>query len=165
MSKARVLIALCALVAACEFSTDLVAVDRFSASMNGASVLPTPVQSSASGSLTITLTSAASDSLSYDLTFQGLLAPATTAHIHGPAADTATAEIIVDLKSVAAGGQGTFQGGTSGSASGWFSIAGNVTQTMTGDSLFKLLHAGLLYADVHSTSPADAEIRGQIRKR
>ena len=165
MTKARALLALSAVVAACEFSTDLVATDRFSASMTGARVLPTPVQGTGSGSFTITLTSAASDSLSYDLTFQGLTDAATTAHIHGPAADTAVADVIVDLRSVALSGQGTFQGGASGSAAGWFSIGGNVTQTMTGDSLFKLLHAGLLYADVHTASAADPEIRGQIRKR
>ena len=153
-----------ALVAGCESDTVLVAVDRFRASLSGDKVLPTPVTNTGSGSFTMTLTST-SDSVLVDLTWSGLRASATNAHIHGPAADTATAGVLVDLDSLAVDGQGTFTPGTAGSATGWFFVSDLITPAVTGDSLFKLMHAGLLYVDIHTTSQTDAEVRGQIRKR
>jgi hypothetical protein len=154
----------CALLASCESSTDVVGTDAFSAALNGASVKPTAVTTSGSGRLAITLRSDTS-LLFYDLTFAGLTTAATGAQLHGPAADTAIADVLIDFAALPPGGQGTLQLGTSGSAKGTIDLHKQVKFGVTGDSLFFLLHAGLLYVDVKSSSSSAGEIRGQVRKR
>ena len=163
MSKSTSLIlAACALALACESSTDVPAIDRFSATLGGAQVKPTAVTTSGTGSLTVTLRSDTS-AFRYELSFTGLSSAATAAHIHGPAVDTATAEILVDFGALPQGRMGTVQLGTAGNASGSFDLHSPITTSVSGDSLFKLLHAGLLYVDVHTTLNSAGEIRGQIR--
>jgi len=154
----------CALLASCESSTDVVATDTFTATLNGASVKPTAVTTKGSGTLTITLRSDTS-LLAYDFSCAGLSTPATGVQIHGPAADTAIADVLVDFAALPAGGQGTLQLGTSGSAKGTIDLHKQVKLGVTGDSLFILLHAGQLYVDVTSSGSSAGEIRGQIRKK
>ena len=154
----------CVLLAACESSTDVVGTDTFAAALSGASVKPTAVTTSASGRLAITLRSDTS-LLFYDLTFAGLSTAATGVQIHGPAADTAVADVLIDFAALPLGGQGTVQLGTSGSAKGTIDLHKQVKTGVTGDSLFILLHAGLLYVDVKSSGSSAGEIRGQVRKK
>ena len=154
----------CALLAACESSTDVIGTDTFTATLNGASVKPAAVTTSGSGTLTIALRSNTS-LLSYDLTFAGLNTTATSVQIHGPAADTALADVLIDFAALPAGGQGTIQLGASGSAKGSIDLHKQIKTGVTGESLFILLHAGLLYVDVKSSGSSAGEIRGQIRKR
>jgi hypothetical protein len=101
--------------------------------------------------------------VAYELSFSGLSSAATSAHIHGPAVDTAVAGILVDFAALPSG-QGTIQLGTSGTASGEFDLHSSVTPSVSGDSLFKLLNAGRLYIDVHTAVQTNGELRGQITK-
>ena len=157
-------VAVGAFVLACESSTDVIATDRFDASLSGRAVRPDSLSvAGASGSFAITLTSDTS-ALHYELTFTGLTTTATAAHIHGPAADSAIAEVLVDFGALPQGRTGTINLGTAGAATGSFDLHDEVTATVSGDSLFKLLHAGLLYVDVHTAQNSAGEIRGQIRK-
>jgi len=149
------------LVTACESSTDLVASETFGASLSGGAVRPNSIQSTASGNFSVTLKSNTSVA-TYELSFNGLAGPATAAHIHGPAADTAVAETLINF--AAPPGSGTIQLGASGTASGEFDLHSDITASVSGDSLFKLLHAGRLYVDVHTASNGGGEIRGQIKK-
>ena len=157
------LLGICALASACESSTDVPAIDVFTSAMTGAKVTPTAVTTGGMGSLTITLTSDSS-AFRYELSFTGLSSAATAAHIHGPAVDTVTAGILVDVAALPQGRAGTIQLGAAGGASGSFDLRSAITQTVSGDSLFKLLHAGLLYVDVHTVGNSDGEIRGQVRR-
>ena len=161
MKQIAALLLACALAGGCESLTTLVVTETFIASLNGAKVKPTAVQTSGTGTLTVTSSSDTS-ALRYDLTFSGLSDAATAAHIHGPAVDSAVAGVLVDFAALPQGRQGSIQLGTSGTASGSFDLNLNVTPTVTGDSLFKLLQAGLLYVDVHTASNSAGEIRGQI---
>ena len=43
--------------------------------------------------------------------------------------------------------------------------ANAITATVNGDSLKKLLFAGLTYANIHTTNNGGGEIRGQIAKQ
>lgn len=148
----------------CESSTDVIATDRFAASLTGRAVRPDSMPATTgSGTFTVTLTSDTT-ALRYELTFAGLTSVATAAHVHGPAADSVAAEVLVDFGSLPQTRQGVLQLGTSGSATGAFDLAGPITSSVSGDSLFTLLHAGLLYVDVHSAAHPDGELRGQIRK-
>jgi hypothetical protein len=142
-----------------------VGTDTFTATLNGAKVKPTAVTTTTgSGTLTITLRSDTS-LLAYDLSFAGLSSTATAVQIHGPAADTVVAGILVDFAALPQGGQGTIQLGTSGSAKGTIDIHKSVATGVTGDSLFILLHAGRLYVDVRTADNSSGEIRGQIERK
>jgi len=151
------------LIVACESSTDVIAVETFAGSLSGDDVRPTAVQTGGNGSLTITSKSNTS-LVTYELSFAGLSSAATSAHIHGPAVDTAVAAILVDFAALPSG-QGTIQLGTSGTASGEFDLHSAITPSVSGDSLFKLLNAGRLYVDVHTSVQTNGEIRGQITKK
>jgi hypothetical protein len=153
-----------AFVLACESSTDVVGTDRFTATLNGAKVKPTAVTTNGSGTLTITLTSDTS-LLAYDLSYAGLASAATAVQIHGPAADTAVASVLLDFAALPQGGQGTIQLGTSGSAKGTIDIHKPLGSGVSGDSLFILLHAGRLYVEVRTANNSAGEIRGQIGKK
>ena len=109
-------------------------------SLNGASEVP-PVQTTASASALFTLVGT---ELFYSVTFSGLSGPATGAHIHGPADSTQNANVIIPLSPPAA-------------ASGTFS--GSVTLDTTNLAYFL---AGQTYINIHTTTNAGGEIRGQI---
>jgi hypothetical protein len=84
------------------------------------------------------------NTLTYNITFSGLSAPATMAHIHGPTNTTASIGVIVPF-SVPAATSGTISGST------------NVSDTIKG-----YLLSGLTYANIHNTNHGGGEIRGQI---
>ena len=82
--------------------------------------------------------------LFYSVTYSGLAAPATAAHIHGPADPTVSAGVIVPLATPS---------GTSGTISG--------TATLTPTEVAYLL-SGLTYVNIHTTTNGGGEIRGQL---
>lgn len=169
MDRTNVLFALVTYAClACESTTNLVATDVFVANLGGVNTQPVPVTLPSGGSLRITLRSDTSLA-EYNLTFTGLSSAATAAHIHGPAVDTAldtaVAGVLVDFALLPPGAKGSILLGPSGSATGNIDLRQAVTTSVSGDSLFALLHAGRLYADVHTSVFVDGEIRGQVRKK
>lgn len=135
----------------------------FKATLNGASEVPA-VASTGSGTFTATLDTVTQDFI-YDLTFTGLTSGVNNGHIHGPASPTATAGTTINFNTLAGA---TFSfGQTSGTGRGIarLNTAYQITATINGDSLRKLLFAGLTYANIHTTQFPGGEIRGQILKQ
>jgi len=100
----------------------------------------------------------------YDVSFQGLTSNVTLGHIHGPAAATANASPIIDFKNLA--GASFTIGAPSGTAHGSTTLnaANQLTSAINGDSLKKLLLAGLTYVNIHTTQNGGGEIRAQLTK-
>jgi hypothetical protein len=97
----------------------------------------------------------------------------TLGHIHGPFTVGQTtgnsAGVILNFDPTVTGtplsSTATFtKGATSGSAGGTVTLNAStaISTTVNGDSLKKLLLAGLTYANVHTASNGAGEIRGQI---
>jgi hypothetical protein len=111
---------------------------NYNATLDGLQEVP-PNASPGSGIGTFTLD--AFNVLSYNITFAGLVATETAAHIHGPASYGVAAGVIFPLP------LGSPKIGT----------VGPLDATQVG-----YLNAGLLYVNVHSTQYPGGEIRGQI---
>src|SRR5262249_6033101 len=116
----------------------------FTASLTGAQEVP-PNASTATGTATVTL-NAAETMITVSLTFSGLTAPATAAHIHGLAPPGTNAPVVFPLAGVPLA--------TSGSIGPQvFAItAGQVSG----------LRSGLFYVNVHDSTFPGGEIRGQL---
>lgn len=84
------------------------------------------------------------------LGFTNLTAPASAAHIHGPANATNTAGVLFDLAAMHLPAGDPAQGGL---------LFGSVVYTLEGASN---LLAGLNYLNVHTTNNPGGEIRGQL---
>lgn len=136
----------------------------FKATMSGANENPANT-SAGTGTFTATLDTT-TYAFTYDIVFSGLTTNVTLGHIHGPAATAQTnAGTTINFATLAGA---TFTvGATSGTAHGSTILnAGNqITATITGDSLRKLLFAGLTYANIHTTQNGGGEIRGTILKQ
>jgi len=108
-----------------------------------------------SGSVMITLTGT---TLTFSGgTFSGLSAPATLAHIHGPAPIGTAAGVLYNLGVPGIVTLGSTAGTISGSVdlvagTGGFTIAQQLSQ----------LNGGLWYVNIHDTTFPGGEIRGQI---
>ena len=111
----------------------------FVATLNGVQEVP-PTNSTAGGEATLLL-SPDETSASVTLNFRGLSSQQTDAHIHGPAAPGVNGPIVFPLP------PGQFSD---------FQI--NLTQAQVQD-----LKSGLLYANVHSSTFNNGEIRGQFQ--
>jgi len=106
--------------------------------------------------------------LTYTLTFSGLTGTASASHIHGPAAAGVNANVLVNFAAPPTGHTGTLTlNGSSGGATGTLNLGtAPISATISGDSLIKLLDAGALYVNVHSSpSFGGGEIRGQIARQ
>lgn len=134
----------------------------FKATMNGASEVPANT-STGTGTFTATLDTS-TNIFTYDIVFSGLTSNVSNGHIHGPAAATATAGTTINFNTWP-GAQFSF-GVPAGTAHGVATLtaATQITTTVNGDSLKKLLFAGLTYANIHTTQNLGGEIRGQILK-
>lgn len=152
-------VAVSAVILACVNGTGIEA--SFSDDMNGAKNVPPIVTS---GTATFAADLNEDDVLAYDISYAGLTSLSTQAHLHGPATTTQTAPILVDL-SAAAAGRSISLGSTAGSGTGTIDLKLDATVTVSGDSLRRLLNAGLLYADIHTVNNPNGEIRGQVIRR
>ena len=135
----------------------------FKATLSGASEVPANT-TTGTGLFTATLDTS-TNVLTYDLTFSGLTSNVNNGHIHGPAAVGVNSGTTINFNTLAGA---TFSfGATSGTAHGVVTLtsATQITTTVNGDSLKKLLFAGLTYANIHTINNAGGEIRGQITKQ
>jgi glucose/arabinose dehydrogenase/plastocyanin len=118
----------------------------FSVSLSGLAERPTPVTNTAGTGLgTLSLEG---NTLHFDIRYSGLSAPASAAHIHGPASAATAAGVLIDLAPYNGGGFGT---------SGV--LAGSVTLTAEQKAL---VLAGRTYVNIHTANNQSGEIRGQI---
>lgn len=121
-----------------------------------------------SGTFTATLDTS-TNVFTYNTTFTGLTANASLGHIHGPftpGGATTSAGVILNFDPAVTPGV-TFTGlktATAGSATGTITLNSSLqlTSTVNGDSLRKLLLAGLTYVNIHTATNPAGEIRGQI---
>ena len=113
----------------------------YAAKLSGAKEVP-KTDSKGTGALKATLDTT-SKVLTYTLTFDKLSGPATAAHLHGPAARTATAGVMAPL----------------GDKNPSSPVSGTVTLT---DDQIKALQSGKVYVNVHTAANPGGEIRGQV---
>lgn len=135
----------------------------FKATMTGAGEVPANT-TTGSGTFTGVLDTV-TNVFTYDLTFTGLTSNVNNGHIHGPALATATSGTTINFNTLTGA---TFSfGATAGAGHGSavLTAATQITATMNGDSLKKLLFAGLTYANIHTVNNPGGEIRGQITKQ
>jgi len=130
-------------------STSAEAQTSFISFLNGAQETPTPVVTPAFGNGTVLL-NAAQNQITINLTFQGLLAPVTVAHIHNGAFG-ASGPVILDIRSLIDFSARDF---TSGAI---FGRVLNVTPAQA-----SVLLAGNGYFNIHTSFAPGGEIRGQI---
>jgi hypothetical protein len=135
----------------------------FKATMSGVNEVPANA-STGTGVFTATIDTS-TNIMTYDITFSGLSSAVSLGHIHGPAAAGANAGTTINYGTLPGS---TFSvGATSGTAHGTvlMTAATAITSTMTGDSLKKLMFAGLTYSNIHTATNGGGEIRGQITKQ
>ncbi len=144
MNPARIVLALAAatVFASC---APMNSGTTFGASLSGANERPTPVVSTAAGSVTATL-----DGMTLNLTasFTGLSGNAAAGHIHGPADKDSSAGVLFPFKNVPAATAGTF--------------TESVTLT---DAQVQDLRAGKYYVNFHTAANPGGEIRGQLEAK
>lgn len=119
--------------------------NTFTATLTGDQEVP-PNDSEATGSATVVLNiDPVQTTITVNLTFEGLAANATVAHIHGPAMPGMTAPPIIPLENFPAATSGTYEH----------------TFPITQEQIDQLLN-GLLYVNIHNAEFPDGEIRGQL---
>ncbi len=115
------------------------------ASLSGLAERPTPVTTSATGSATLVLEG---DVLSFNIQYEGLSGAATAAHLHGPAAASGSAGVLIDLAPFSGSGFGA-SGTLSGSA-------------VVSSAVRNHLLAAQTYLNIHTSANPGGEIRGQV---
>ena len=139
---------------------------NFSAQLRGSNEVPA---NTATGTGTFTATLDTSTNVfTYEVTWSGLTGTGTTAgHIHGPAAAGVNATTTINFATCPCATTPLATGQVAGTARGTVTLnaATPITTTVNGDSLKKLLLAGLTYANIHTTANSGGEIRGQILKQ
>jgi hypothetical protein len=153
-------------VAGCEKSTEIDTNLYYNGALTGGKERPTPTTSTATGVAHITVTKGMQ--LTYYVSWTFLTGTVSGAHIHGPADANNIANVLVDFSALPVGSSGqTFNATASGSASGTVNVGASavITGTVSGDSLMKLLNAGLLYVNVHTAANGGGEIRAQLLKQ
>jgi len=143
LGKAAVVVAV-----AVASSTSAQAQTSFISFLNGAQEAPTPRVTPAFGNGTVLL-NAARTQITINLSFQGLLAPITVAHIHNGAFGV-SGPVIIDIRSLMTLSPDLTAG----------SIV-NATLNVTSDQASILL-AGNGYFNLHTSVFPGGEIRGQI---
>lgn len=135
--------------------------DRFTATLTGANVRPSPVTTSASGSAQVSILEPGigqgQPSLAVQLTVAGLTS-ATQAHIHLGGASVANGPVLLTIFSNPTDTALTSTTLVNGTFSA--SALGSVTL----DSLQTLMRLGIAYVDVHTTANPDGVIRGQLTR-
>jgi hypothetical protein len=137
----------------------------YTATLTGGAEVPAKT-TNGTGTFTGTL-NPNTNTFTYTVNYSGLGTNVTLGHIHGPADAATNANVIVNF-AAPENGTGSLQvGATSGTATGSVSLTGTVNsgRGISGDSLKKLLDAGLTYANIHTTANGGGEIRGQIHRQ
>ncbi|MDX2005497.1 MAG: CHRD domain-containing protein [Meiothermus sp.] len=118
----------------------------FAATLSGANERPSPVTTSATGSVTLALNEAAK-SITVTGSYSGMVVDTsiaqTGAHIHGPIGKDGTAGVLFALTA----------NNTGNTISGTFTVT---------DQQIADLRAGLWYVNLHSSTNRGGEIRGQL---
>ena len=138
---------------------------RFGANLSAAQEVPTPTgRPSGTGTFSATLDTS-TNVFTYTVTYSGMTPNVTAGHIHGPAGAGTPAAVILNFTTLPGATFAT--GSTSGTASGTvvLNAATTISAAVNGDSLKKLLFAGLTYANIHTNTNGAGEIRGQITKQ
>jgi hypothetical protein len=117
------------------------AIINFTATLNGAQEVP-PNASTATGSGSFVMDTVA-NTLSYNITFSGLLAPQTAGHIHGFAAPGVSVGVLHGFAMLGSPVIGVW----------------NFTEAQEANII-----AGLTYVNIHSEMWPAGEIRGQIEQ-
>ncbi|HVH66777.1 MAG TPA: CHRD domain-containing protein [Gemmatimonadales bacterium] len=143
-------------IMSCKDDVGITVSERFVANLSGANERPA-ITTTATGTATFTYLSDIG-SIFYRLDVANIDS-AFAAHIHGPAADTANAGVVVTLFSgqKGLGFTGTLAQGIVGEA--------GAPSGMTQDSLLVLLRNGQAYVNVHTKAHGGGEIRGQVVKQ
>ena len=136
--------------------------ETFRATMTGPSEVPS-ITSAGTGTFVATLDTV-TNIFTYDITFTGLTSAAILAHIHGPATTTQAGAAIVDFSSLPGATFDLGMAAGKGHGSLVLNASNSITAGLRGDSLRKLLFAGLTYVNIHTANNAGGEIRGQITK-
>jgi len=157
-AKTNLLAALGLVLAAAPLPADTV----FFTTLSGANETP-PVASSGTGSMLVTLLA---DTLTVDVTFSGLSAPSTAAHIHCCGVGVPE-PIAVPFNSFPTGvTSGSFSGSFDltniTSYSSAFLMANGGTAASAETAFIDGLNGGQTYGNVHSTLNPGGEIRGQL---
>jgi glucose/arabinose dehydrogenase/plastocyanin len=113
--------------------------------MSGLMERPTPLTNNASGAGIFSLEGT---TLTFSIKYKDLSGTATAAHIHGPAAASAPAGVLINLA--------PYNGGSFGSSG---TLAGRIQVT---PAQRDMILSGLTYANVHTVANSGGEIRGQI---
>lgn len=143
---------------------------NFSVTMTPAAE-PPGLKGSPAGTGTFTATlDTVTNVFSYTGTFSGLTSAVNNGHIHGPftvGGAATTAGVILNFNTLAGATFVGFGTATSGSVSGTVTLnaATQISATVNGDSLKKLLLAGLTYVNIHTTTNPGGEIRAQLIKQ
>ena len=135
----------------------------FKATMNGANEVPANT-TTGTGTFTATLDTS-TNVFTYDIAFTGLTSNVNNGHLHGPAAVGANSGTTINFNTLAGA---TFSfGAAAGTGRGTATLtpATQITATISGDSLKKLLFAGLTYVNIHTVNNPGGEIRGQVTKQ
>ena len=138
----------------------------FEATLTPGSEVPTPTgNTSTSAGTFVGVLDTSTNVFTYDVTFTGLTSGVNNGHIHGPADPGVATGALLNFNTLP-GAQFSF-GATSGTGHGTvlLTAATTITATVNGDSLKKLLFANKTYANIHTTTNTQGEIRGEIRKR
>jgi hypothetical protein len=167
-----------AAIAACGSSSDTTAtvtptpvskIINFQASMTPSGEIGTTFPNNPTGSGTFTATLDTSTNVfSWTGSFSGLTSNVNNGHIHGPYTPGVgnTAGVILNFNPTVTP-TSTFTGlgsAPSGALSGSVTLNSSLqlTATVNGDSLRKLILAGLTYVNIHTTANPGGEIRAQL---
>lgn len=148
----------------------------FTAAMSPAGEIGATLNGNPTGNGTFAATLDTSTNVfTYTVTYAGLTSNVSLGHIHGPFTPGGTANtagVILNFdpavtNSPLASGATFVKGATSGSAAGSvvLNASTNISTTVNGDSLKKLLLAGLTYANIHTSSNSGGEVRAQIVRK
>ena len=128
------------------------AVERFTATLNGASENP-PVTTTATGTAVVTFTATG---LEWTVNVSNI-ANVTASHIHAPAAVGTNAGVVLNLNPNTSVTNGLLTAGTATTTT--------PPTLVTMDSLKKLIRAGQAYVNVHNSANPGGHIRGQLQKQ
>jgi hypothetical protein len=135
--------------------------ERFSARLSGAEEIP-PINTAGTGDFEMTIQQG---TITFELTFAGLSAPAAVAHLHFAPSKVAGG-VMIFLRG--GGGQPACPATTEGTITGTITAANVTGPTAQGinpgnlDSALEAVRDGLSYANMHTANFGSGEIRGQV---